>query len=78
MGKSLGSDIVSGKQTIMVIKARKEYPAEWNDLISKSNQKELINNVSYFFEDKGILEETKELSKSYFKTSLNYIKRLVE
>lgn len=76
MGKSLGSDIVSGKQTIMVIKARNKYPAEWNDLISKSNQKELINNVSYFFEDKGILEETKELSKSYFKTSLNYIKRL--
>ena len=34
MGKSLGSDITEGKQTLMVIKARNEYPDEWNDIIS--------------------------------------------
>ena len=49
MGKSLGSDIFEGKQTIMVILARESYPDEWRDLLNSSKNNELIKNIYIFF-----------------------------
>ena len=51
MGKSLGSDITEGKQTLMVIKARNEYPDKWNDKISSSGNQEQFNNICKFFKN---------------------------
>ena len=59
MGKSLGSDITEGKQTLMVIKARNEYPDKWNDIISSSCELDLFNNICKFFNKTGILEESR-------------------
>ena len=76
MGKSLGSDIFEGKQTIMVILAKESYPVEWRDLLNLSENNELIKNIYNFFEEKNIIQETKSISDSYFKLSLNFLKKL--
>ena len=76
MGKSLGSDIFEGKQTIMVILARESYPDEWRDLLNISDTNELIKNIYTFFEAKNIIQETRSISDSYFKASLNYLKKI--
>ena len=76
MGKSLGSDIFKGKQTIMVILARESYPDEWRDLLTLSENDELIKNIYNFFEAKNIIYETRSLSDAYFKASLNFLNKL--
>ena len=76
MGKSLGSDIFEGKQTIMVILARESYPDEWKDLLNSSENNELIKNIYNFFEAKNIIQETRSISNAYFKESLNFLKKL--
>ena len=76
MGKSLGSDIFEGKQTIMVILARESYPDEWRDLLNISDTNKLIKNIYTFFEAKNIIQETRSISDSYFKASLNYLKKI--
>ena len=76
MGKSLGSDIFEGKQTIMVILARESYRDEWRDLLNISDTNELIKNIYTFFEAKNIIQETRSISDSYFKESLNYLKKI--
>jgi len=76
MGKSLGSDIFEGKQTIMVILARDNFSNEWEEVLSNSDQFELIANISSFFDKKGIIEETRSISKSYFNSSLDQLNKL--
>ena len=76
MGKSLGSDIFEGKQTIMVILARESYPDEWKDLLNLSENNDLIKNIYYFFEEKNIIDETRSISDAYFQESLNFLKKL--
>ena len=76
MGKSLGSDIFEGKQTIMVILARESYPDEWKDLLNLSETNDLIKNIYYFFEEKNIINETRSISDAYFQESLNFLKKL--
>lgn len=76
MGKSLGSDIFEGKQTIMVILARESYPDEWKDLLNLSENNDLIKNIYYFFEEKNIINETRSISDEYFQESLNFLKKL--
>lgn len=76
MGKSLGSDIYKGKQTIMIIMAREDYPDEWAELLNNTEPNNLIKNISSFFEEKNIIQETKLISESYFSSSLNYLKKL--
>ena len=69
MGKSLGSDLEEGKQTMMVIKARTNYPKEWDNLIKSSNNSDLIKNCKTFFEDKNIFDKTELMAKSYFNSA---------
>lgn len=79
MGKSLGSDIAEGKQTMMVIKARNKFPNEWGDIIGNKNHPNLIENVRSFFRNNEIESETNDMAKSYFndaRSALNNIKDL--
>lgn len=76
MGKSLGSDIFQGKQTIMVILARDNFPNEWEEVLSNSDKFELIGNISSFFDKTGIIEETRLISKSCFSASLDHLNKL--
>ena len=76
MGKSLGSDIAEGKQTIMAIKAREKFPDQWNNLIENPNKPESFTNICMFFKETGIIEETKSIANSYFNSSLKYLDNL--
>ena len=76
MGKSLGSDIFQGKQTIMVIMARENHPDEWEELLNNSDSNELFGKISSFFKNKNIIKETRLISESYFSSSLDYLRKL--
>jgi len=76
MGKSLESDVFQGKQTIMVIKANHKYIESWNNVITDSNASELRKNIYNFFNEKGIIEETKSIAESYFNKSRMILKEL--
>ena len=76
MGKSLGSDIIKGKQTIMVIMARDNFPTEWEELLHKSEQHKLFSNICSFFDKKGIIQETRSILNSYFNLSLDYLNKI--
>ncbi len=76
MGKSLGSDLLEGKQTIMVIKAREKDPEGWRQLIKSSNPLNIINNSREFFIDNGIIDFTKLMAKSYFNSARENLNQL--
>ena len=76
MGKSLGSDITEGKQTIMVIMARENFPSEWEELLHNSDQHRLFKNICSFFEKKGIIQETRSILNSYFNLSLDHLNKI--
>ena len=76
MGKSLGSDIFKGKQTLMVIMAREYFPDEWANLLTQTDSNKLIKSVGSFFQEKNIINETKIISESCFNSSLHYLKKL--
>lgn len=62
MGKSLGSDIRSGKQTALTILAREKNPDQW----SKFNQKKNSNSAyQTYFESNGIKKETERVIQHY-------------
>ncbi len=62
MGKSLGSDIRSGKQTALTILAREKNPDQW----SKFNQKKNSNSAyQTYFESNGIKKETENVILHY-------------
>ena len=76
MGKSLGSDIIEGKQTLMVIKARNHFSKEWKELISDSANAELINNIHLFFMENGIEDETRSMARLYFSSAREALGKL--
>ncbi len=68
MGKSLGSDIAEGKQTVLTIMARDEYPESWNKEWSRCEDLPIYERVqkirSYMMEN-GLLDRAKSLVESY-------------
>ena len=76
MGKSLGSDIHNGKQTIMVILARDTFPRQWEELVKNSDKDNIVKNIFTFFDKKGIIQKVRSISDSYFESSLNYLRGL--
>ena len=66
MGKSLGSDLTKGKQTILSILARQKDAKEWEKL--NSNIKEIDNSIKEqkeYLESNGIISEVKSMIQSY-------------
>ena len=68
MGKSLGSDISSGKQTVLSILARERDSVSWKRFIEKNNK---ISAYKEYFELNEIKMETKKLIKDYISKSQN-------
>ena len=68
MGKSLGSDISSGKQTILSILARGKDSLSWEGFINENNE---ISAYKEYFEENGIKMETEKLIKDYISKSQN-------
>ena len=76
MGKSLDSDIVEGKQTMMVIKAKQYFKESWDSIVLNSKKSDLKKNIYAFFNKKKIIQDTKHIAESYFKKSRKILKKL--
>jgi len=68
MGKSLGSDLIAGKQTILTVLARQkdsnEWKQKWNEIQECDIQKSLEKLQKYFI-DNGVLESAEKIAKEY-------------
>jgi len=74
MGKSLGSDILSKKQTALTITARKVVPKEWSDFcytIKDYPIEKTIELLRSFFDQNDIYNEVKSLSDKYLQDGLD-------
>ena len=78
MGKSLGSDIAEGKQTMMVIKARNLFGKEWGEIIGDPDRIDFMNKIRSFFTENGIENETKGLAQTYFDLARNSLEKIEE
>lgn len=68
MGKSLGSDLIAGKQTILTVLARQNDPVGWKQKWAEIMNNDLqvaIKKFRIYFEDNGILEAAKDMAKKY-------------
>ena len=76
MGKSLGSDIAVGKQTMMVIKARNLFGKEWGEIIGDPDRIDFMDKIRSFFTENGIENETKGLAQTYFDLARNSLEKI--
>ena len=76
MGKSLGSDIAEGKQTMMVIKARNLFGKEWGEIIGNPYRIDFMDKIRSFFTENGIENETKDLAQTYFDLARNSLEKI--
>ena len=76
MGKSLGSDIAEGKQTMMVIKARNLFGKEWGEIIGDLDRIDFMDKIRSFFTENGIENETKGLAQTYFDLARNSLEKI--
>ena len=74
MGKSLGSDVLSKKQTALTIMARKIAPNEWSDIyhnIESYPIEKMLNIIRSFFDRHNIYSETKTLTEKYINNAFD-------
>ena len=74
MRKSLGSDVLSKKQTALTIMARKIAPNEWSDLyhnVESYPLEKMLNLIRSFFNRYNIYSETKSLTEKYFNNAFD-------
>ena len=76
MGKSLGSDIAEGKQTMMVIKARNLFGKEWGEIIGDPERIDFMDKIRSFFTENGIENKTKDLAQNYFDLARNSLEKI--
>ena len=75
MGKSLGSDLTKGKQTILSILARKKNQEDWQNL--NSNILEIDRSIKIqkeFLEANGILKKADQMIQSYIDQAIDTLK----
>lgn len=68
MGKSLGSDLIAGKQTILTVLARQNDTASWQKMWDSVNSKgidEALIILREYFDETGILQEAKQIAQNY-------------
>ena len=74
MGKRLGSDFLSKKQTALTIMARKIAPNEWSDIyhnIESYPIEKMLNIIRSFFDRHNIYSETKTLTEKYINNAFD-------
>lgn len=77
MGKSLGSDLIAGKQTILTVLARQNDPVGWKqkwEEIMNNDLQVAIKKFRIYFEDNGILEAAKDMAKEYTEAAQNNLR----
>jgi len=68
MGKSLGSDISAGKQTILTILAREKDPDQWEHFSSKlntSDEQVLCHEYRAYFQSTGLINLARSQAEQY-------------
>tara|TARA_B100001996_G_scaffold328836_1_gene276234 strand:- start:340 stop:1299 length:960 start_codon:yes stop_codon:yes gene_type:complete len=71
MGKSLGSDIISGKQTILTILAREKYPKRWFEILNLYlTEEKSLNKIRTFLEESGVKDIAENIASIFFKDAL--------
>jgi len=77
MGKSLGSDLNAGKQTILAVLARQQdsigWKKQWEGIVNNDIQIAL-ESLRYYFENSGILESATNMAKQYTEAAQNNLK----
>ena len=66
MGKSLGSDITSGKQTVLTILAREKDPVSWDKFVSSNSD---IQGYKEYYESSEVKVEAKKLIDEFISKS---------
>ena len=66
MGKSLGSDITSGKQTVLTILAREKDPVSWDNFVSSNSD---IQGYKEYYESSEVKVEAKKLIDEFISKS---------
>ncbi len=68
MGKSLGSDLIAGKQTILTVLAREKDPQGWKrkwEEIKDCDIQEALSNLREYFINNSVLESAEQMAKKY-------------
>ena len=75
MGKSLGSDIYAGKQTLMVIMARENSSVELSEMLNGDNNHspEAVQN---YFTKSGIEKYAKKMARGFFDRARSYLEKI--
>ena len=66
MGKSLGSDITSGKQTVLTILAREKDPVSWDNFVSSNSD---LQGYKEYYESSEVKVEAKKLIDEFISKS---------
>lgn len=76
MGKSLGSDIYAGKQTLMIIIARENFHGDWLKMLKSDDyKKNSLDSFRNFFTVTGIKDSTREIAQNYFDMAQSNLKK---
>lgn len=68
MGKSLGSDLIAGKQTILTVLARKKNAVKWKEMwnsVSNDEMEIALPKLREYFEKNNVLQSAKEIAQQY-------------
>ena len=77
MGKSLGSDIVSGKQTILTILARDKDPKRWLKILNLYlNEEESLDRIRSFLKESGVKESAENIANTFFKQAAKCLQEI--
>jgi geranylgeranyl diphosphate synthase type II len=77
MGKSLGSDLVAGKQTALTVLARKQDADSWHkkwESILKMNIGKALPELREYFTESGVLDLAKDITQKYTEDAQNDLK----
>ena len=75
IGKSLGSDILSNKNTAVAIESRKFFQSEWNIIVEEFDGKNLAKLRNFLVENK-IKNSIEDIAKNYFSSAYDSLTEL--
>jgi len=75
MGKSLGSDILYNKKTVIAIEASNSFNSEWNNLINRFDGKNIDDIRSFLIRNK-IKDKIDKLVKEYFSLAFQEMEKI--
>jgi geranylgeranyl diphosphate synthase type II len=75
MGKSLGSDIYSGKQTVLTVLAREKNYEQWTNFVKENN---IISDYHSYFQKNGIKDEAEKIIQHYINKAQEKLKVVSE